>query len=42
MVACGIANQRETTVVWDRQTGQAIHPADRLAGPPHRRPPARS
>jgi glycerol kinase len=27
MVACGIANQRETTVVWDRQTGQAIHRA---------------
>jgi glycerol kinase len=27
MVACGIANQRETTVVWDRQTGQAIYPA---------------
>jgi len=27
LVACGIANQRETTVVWDRQTGQPIHPA---------------
>ena len=27
LVACGIANQRETVVVWDRQTGQAIHPA---------------
>ena len=27
MVACGIANQRETTIVWDRQTGQAIHNA---------------
>jgi glycerol kinase len=27
MVACGIANQRETTVVWDRQTGQPIHNA---------------
>lgn len=23
----GIANQRETTLVWDRQTGQPIHPA---------------
>lgn len=23
----GITNQRETTVVWDRQTGDAIHPA---------------
>ncbi len=27
MIACGIANQRETTVVWDRQTGQPIHRA---------------
>jgi len=27
LVACGIANQRETVVVWDRQTGQAIHKA---------------
>jgi glycerol kinase len=27
IVACGIANQRETTVVWDRQTGQPIHNA---------------
>jgi glycerol kinase len=27
LVACGIANQRETTIVWDRQTGQAIHNA---------------
>jgi len=27
LIACGIANQRETTVVWDRQTGQAIHNA---------------
>ena len=27
-IACiGIANQRETTVVWDRQTGQPIYPA---------------
>ena len=23
----GITNQRETTIVWDRRTGQAIHPA---------------
>jgi len=23
----GIANQRETTLVWDRETGRAIHPA---------------
>jgi glycerol kinase len=27
LVACGIANQRETTVVWDRQTGLPIHNA---------------
>ena len=27
LVAAGIANQRETTIVWDRQTGQAIHRA---------------
>jgi len=27
IVACGITNQRETTVVWDRQTGQPIHRA---------------
>ena len=27
MVACGIANQRETTIVWDRQNGQPIHRA---------------
>ena len=27
MVACGIANQRETTIVWDRQNGKPIHRA---------------
>jgi glycerol kinase len=27
LVACGIANQRETTIVWDRQTGEPIHNA---------------
>lgn len=27
IAAMGITNQRETTVVWDKQTGQAIHPA---------------
>lgn len=27
IVAIGIANQRETTVVWDKQTGKPIHPA---------------
>ena len=27
IAAIGITNQRETTVVWDRKTGQPIHPA---------------
>ncbi len=27
ITACGITNQRETTVVWDRRTGQPIAPA---------------
>jgi len=27
IAAIGITNQRETTVVWDRSTGRAIHPA---------------
>ena len=27
LVACGITNQRETTIVWDRQTGKPIHRA---------------
>ncbi|MEP6714488.1 MAG: glycerol kinase GlpK [Terriglobia bacterium] len=27
IAACGIANQRETTVVWDRKTGEPIAPA---------------
>ena len=27
IATCGITNQRETTVVWDRKTGQAIYPA---------------
>lgn len=27
IAACGIANQRETVVVWDRATGRPIHPA---------------
>src|SRR4051812_1158756 len=27
IAAIGITNQRETTVVWDRKTGRAIHPA---------------
>ncbi len=31
----GIANQRETAVFWDRRTGDAIGPGDRLAGQAH-------
>lgn len=27
IAAIGIANQRETTIIWDRQTGQPIYPA---------------
>ena len=27
IVACGITNQRETTVVWDRSTGEPVSPA---------------
>src|SRR3954465_12046598 len=27
IAAIGITNQRETTVVWDRAPGQAVHPA---------------
>jgi glycerol kinase len=27
IAAIGITNQRETTVVWDRKTGRAVHPA---------------
>jgi glycerol kinase len=27
LTSIGITNQRETTVIWDRGTGQAIHPA---------------
>jgi glycerol kinase len=27
LAALGIANQRETTVVWDRETGKPVHPA---------------
>lgn len=27
IAACGITNQRETTVIWDRQTGEPIHRA---------------
>src|SRR5271154_1757888 len=27
IAAIGIANQRETTVIWDRESGEPIHPA---------------
>ena len=27
LAAVGISDQRETTVVWDRRTGRAVHPA---------------
>ncbi|MGK2320226.1 glycerol kinase GlpK [Gordonia rhizosphera] len=27
IAACGITNQRETTLIWDRETGEPIHPA---------------
>ena len=37
IAAIGITNQRETTIVWDRETGEPIAQRDRLAGPPHRR-----
>ena len=32
----GITNQRETVVVWDRDTGEPLHRALGVAGPPHR------
>ncbi|MFW0784323.1 glycerol kinase GlpK [Gordonia sp. CPCC 206044] len=27
IAACGVTNQRETTLIWDRETGTPIHPA---------------
>ena len=35
IAAIGITNQRETTVVWDRKTGEPHPQRHRLAGPPH-------
>jgi hypothetical protein len=35
VAAIGIANQRETTVVWNRKTGAPLCERHRLAGPPH-------
>ncbi len=26
-MSIGITNQRETTIVWDKETGQPLHPA---------------
>ena len=37
IAAIGITNQRETTLIWDRDDRQADPPRHRLAGPPHRR-----
>ena len=37
IAAVGITNQRETTVVWDRKTGQPLYNAIGLAGYPHQR-----
>ena len=34
--AVALANQGETVLAWDRRTGRAAHPGDRLAGPPRR------
>ena len=36
LAALGITNQRETTVVWDKQHRPALLQRDRLAGHPHR------
>ncbi|MDP1601718.1 MAG: glycerol kinase GlpK [Legionella sp.] len=27
IIACGITNQRETTLIWDKQTGKCLYPA---------------
>jgi hypothetical protein len=37
IAAIGITNQRETTVVWNRKTGEPLVQRHRLAGPAHRR-----
>ena len=37
IVSIGITNQRETTVVWDKTTGEPLHNDNRLAGPAHSR-----
>ena len=35
VAAIGITNQRETTIIWDRDDRQADPQRDRLAGSPH-------
>ena len=35
IAAIGITNQRETTIVWDKETGEPVYPAIVLAVPPH-------
>lgn len=34
----GVTNQRETTIVWDKATGQPVYNAIVWAVPPHRAP----
>ena len=41
IAAIGITNQRETTILWDRETGRAHPQRHRLAVPPHRAPGGR-
>ena len=36
IAAIGITNQRETTIVWDKETGEPMLPRHRLAVPPAR------
>lgn len=31
--AIGITNQRETTIVWDKKTGEPVYPANCMAVP---------
>lgn len=38
VAAIGITNQRETTIVWDRETGRPVYNAIVWAVPPHRGP----
>lgn len=38
VAAIGITNQRETTIVWDRETGRPVYNAIVWPVPPHRGP----